>query len=100
MNHVDKYYWIIDHPKMGDENGQCTSELTPHLVNPLTNTIEDDKSLNTKYQWWVEVLYQEYNEDDNDFEYCHDWDLDTGGDSAEEAIDNLYEIVLKKFGDY
>ncbi len=100
MNHVEKYYWIIDHPRIGVEHSQCTIELAPQKVNPINDTVEKDTSLNTKYQWWVEVTHEEFDEDNNEYVYCHDWDLDTGGDTAEEAIEKLYGIVKYKFGDY
>lgn len=61
MDHVEKYYWIIDHPKLGHEHCQSLIELTPHRLNPVNNTIEEDIILNTKYQWWVELTYQELN---------------------------------------
>jgi len=98
MNHVDKYYWIIDHPELGDKSSQSSIELTPHKVNPLNETIEDDISLNTEYRWWVEVTSPEF--DGNDWEYIHHWNLDTGGKTAEEAIDKVYDLVLKHYGNY
>ncbi len=100
MNHVEKYYWIIDHPRMGAEHSQSTIELTPQKVNPFNNIIEKDTSLNTKYQWWVEVTHEDLDETTDEYVCCHDWDLDTGGDTAEEAIEKLYNIVKAKYGDY
>lgn len=97
MNHVDKYYWIIDHPNIGLPTAQGVIELYPQTVNPENNTIEQDITLNTKYQWWVEFsklncVYDEH--------LTHFWDLDCGGDTAEEAIHKLYELVLAQYGDY
>lgn len=108
MNNVDKYYWIIDHPALtGNFGSQPTIELTPHMVNPENNTIESNTLLNTKQQWWIEVNVGSKYFDPNatpyseeSFEYSHDWELDCGGDTAEEAIDKLYELVLDKHGDY
>lgn len=107
MNNVDKYYWIIDHPRLTSKYVyQASIELTPHMVNPLTNCIDlKNTRLNTKQRWWVEVssANQDYDgtaDDVMDLRYCHDWELDTGGDTAEEAIDNLYELVIKVYGKY
>lgn len=109
MNNVDKYYWIIDHPKLSNKKygTQPTIELTPHMVNPFNDTIEEDQSLNTKQQWWVEVnVANSYFDpkavfpDDKSFERSHDWELDCGGNTAEEAVDKLYELVVNKYGDY
>ncbi|AHK11288.1 hypothetical protein S14_179 [Shewanella sp. phage 1/4] len=101
MNHVDKYYWIIDHPKLTIGGGQASIELTPHMVNPDNETIEteDNKQhLNTTPRWWVEVLYEVWGK--YEIEYCHDGELDCGGETAEDAINTLYELVLTKYGDY
>ena len=100
MDHVEKYYWIIDHPKLGHKHSQATIELTPHKVNPVNETIEEDTSLNTAYRWWVETLVEDIDEDTGEWYSEHLWCLDTGGETAEEAVDNLYELVLKEYGDY
>ncbi len=59
-------------------------------VNPSTNMIDDNESENIKPVVWLECG----THDD------HDIDLDCGGDSFEEAIIELAELVEKKFGDY
>lgn len=61
-------------------------------VNPETSTleIEEDKlHLNTKTEIWLE--FGSWNEEVNSS--CHDYDLDCGGDSFEEAIINLANLV-------
>lgn len=61
-------------------------------VNPETSTleIEEDKLyLNTKTEIWLE--FGGWNEEVNSA--CHDYDLDCGGDSFEEAIINLANLV-------
>ncbi len=101
MNTCDKYYWVINHPKLTPESRQADVELTPHMVCPTDNTIKSDTSLNTKLQWWVEVCFYGYvDEYHDDLQPFHDWELDTGGDSSEEAIENLYDLVLAEYGDY
>lgn len=94
----EKYWWIESHPYYNKLTG-AKIEITPHKVNPENNTIEKDITLNTKLQWWVEVSYE--IEDDN-LGYCfaHDWKCDTGGDTIDEAISKLYDLVLKEHGDY
>jgi hypothetical protein len=103
MNHVDKYYWIVDHPSLTKFcGGQAKIELNPQCINPENNTIDLVNPLNnTKFEWWVELSYA-FSEDwmEGVWELGHDMEFDTGGDSAEEAINNLYELVLNKFGKY
>ncbi|AGH32218.1 hypothetical protein VPHG_00154 [Vibrio phage 11895-B1] len=108
MNTADKYYWITDHPALNNEWGSVvTIEMTPHMVNPETNMIDTTLELNTKLQWWIEVMVanKNFNPDvvfphEDSFEHSHDWNLDCGGDTAEEAIDTLYFLVLHNYGDY
>lgn len=57
-------------------------------VNPETNEIDDCQSKNTKVAVWLECG----TKDD------HDIDLDCGGDSFEEAIIKLAELVKMKYG--
>lgn len=96
MNHVEKYYWIIDHEGIGDIYSQGTIELTPHLVNPINGRIEGDVSLNTKYEWWAE--FSKFDKQGDDYQ-THYSELDCGGDTAEEAVGALYELVLTKYGE-
>lgn len=108
MNTADKYYWITDHPTLNNDWGSVvTIEMTPHMVNPETNMIDTTLELNTKLQWWIEVMIanKNFNPDvvfphEDSLEYSHDWNLDCGGDTAEEAIDTLYFLVLHNYGDY
>jgi len=97
MNISEKYFWIINHPDLS-KWGQAVIELTPHMVNPENNTIEEDEKLNTKLEWWVELNRQDFSEDQ--FYTFHDYEFDCGGDTAEEAIEALYKIVLEICGNY
>lgn len=97
MNHVEKYYWIINHTGIGVADMQASIELTPHMVYPETDRIEEDTSLNTKFEWWVEFCKLDEIQDDFPTHY---WELDCGGDTAEAAIDKLYELVLERYGEY
>ena len=63
-------------------------------VNPKNNTIEDDESLNTKVQVWLEAGEPfEFKEGDLGVQCYHNINYDSGGDTFEEAIDNLKEAV-------
>jgi hypothetical protein len=99
MNTSDKFFWIINHTGFGVPKSQAEIELTPQMVNPLTNSIDENRSLNTKQEWWVE-LSKLTDLGDNDIQSAHYWELDCGGDTADSAIDKLYEIVLKQYGEY
>lgn len=102
MNHVDKYYWIINHPKIGWSKTQANIELSPHMVNPKTQAIHGGKEehLNTEPQWWVEVSKFDNHNDWEEGIPTHYWELDCSGNTAEEAIDNLYNLVMEQYGDY
>lgn len=97
MKMADKFYWIMDHPKIGLKGVQATIELLPQMVNPENDTVEEDDSLNTKLQWWVTVSKRDAEVDYYD---THFDSLDTGGDTTELAIESLYKKVLNQYGDY
>ena len=84
-------------------------------VNPETNSIDDDKSLNTKTQFWLESgePYTYADEGiiltpDDDFEEVrfnsHNPAYDSGGDTFEEAIIDManrvahHQKIKKEFG--
>lgn len=97
MQMADKFYWIMDHPKIGLKGVQATIELLPQMVNPENDTVEEDDSLNTKLQWWVTVSKRDA---EGDYYDTHFDSLDTGGDTTELAIESLYKKVLNQYGDY
>lgn len=101
MNTYDKYYWVLNHVAfLNEEQMETVIEVTPHNVCPTTERVEDYKPLNTKLQYWVELLVPWFDKDHNTWHRAHEGDCDCGGWTYEEAIDNLYDLVLKKFGDY
>lgn len=99
MNIADKYYWITQHPKYVPFGRDAVIEITPHMVCPETRHIEELEIMNTKLEFWVELAIPITDEYHGDCE-MHDWELDCGGDTWEEAVENLYQRVLKKYGDY
>jgi len=100
MNIADKYYWIMNHPKYVPFGQEAVIEITPHMVCPETNRIEDLALLNTKLRFWVELMTPYEDEENNQLGYSHDWELDCGGDTWEEAVEALYLLVQEKYGDY
>lgn len=103
MNTYEKYWRIIEHPAfINDAFERVTIEIEPHMICPSTNRIENYKPLNTKLQYWVELMvpYYEENSISKQWVVSHDWELDCGGFTYEEAIDELYDLVIKKYGDY
>lgn len=74
------------------------------LVNPETKEIDDDSSLNTETNVWVEAFIPVYEDSDkfpdeitNSWWLRHDYELDTGGKTFEEAIINLARNVRDKY---
>lgn len=99
-NAADAYWWVYNHPKM--ELHGCMHpwiELTPHMVHPITKHIEDNDFKNTELNWWVEC--GPYVEDEeHGIMSSHDWELDCGGCTAEEAVWKLAQLVYEKYGDH
>lgn len=98
----DKYWWIYHHTKLQGPSWGCVwIDIQPHMVDPATRCIEDDESRNTHLEFWVECGGT-CEPDEHTPKGCtyHDWELDCGGDTWNEAIDNLYKLVLKHYGEY
>lgn len=76
-------------------NGLFMNELWIDVVkvNPITNAIDDDPSKNTKTRIWLE--HGGYDKEWGST--AHDYDLDCGGDTFEEAIINLAKLVKKYY---
>lgn len=102
MNTHDKYWFCMRHPAFINEDFvEVEILIDPHMVCPSTARVEDYAPLNTKIQYWVEFCPPYYDEDHTKkWVRSHDTDCDCGGWTYEEAIDNLYDLVLKKYGDY
>ena len=100
-NSFEAYWWVMDHPKL-TACGCFTPwiDMTPHMVNPLTNAVDDDPSLNTKQEWWIECGPYVEDEYTGNIVSCHDWQLDCGGDTIDEALLKLAYLVLAHYGDY
>lgn len=95
-NAHDAYWWIMRHKNFrGIEYVSPWIDISPHKVNPETKTVEDDTSLNTEVEWWIEG--GGHTLDDGQMVSCHDWDLDTGGSTPEEAIINFAKKVYEKY---
>lgn len=105
MNTAEKWDFITNHPQMCNNYGSSpVIEMIPVMVDPLLQCINFEEEKNSKLRWWIEISVCNPNFDiDVDpihYERFHDYRLDCGGDSAEEAIDNLYKLVLDFYGDY
>ena len=118
-NFYDAYHFLHDHPhffykgKMWDHNEPGFEDnLTIMVVkvNPENNRIEDDDSLNTKTMVWLECGgYSDITSHEMEIAdsksllsgwRTHDWDLDCGADTFEDAIMALAKDVMEKYGDY
>ena len=78
--------------EFGDNDFVNCIDIEVVKVNPDTMEISDNEDENTKVQVWLES--GSYDKDDG---YYHDLDLDCGGDTFEQAIVNLAELVYKKY---
>ncbi len=116
----EAYYWLAGHPCFWpiykSSNGLMVLpktnkgmydgvEITPHMVDPDKDEISDNEKLNTKLQYWCEVFYSTVDEQFPSVDkfrgtYCHDYKLDCGADTYDEAIILVAKKVKKFYGDY
>lgn len=80
-------------------------DIDPVLVNPLTGFIDEDDSLNTKLVVWLEGGGWYDMRDDphappcvDPWVACHDINLDCSGDTMEEALLRLADLVEEHYG--
>lgn len=102
MNTYDKYWFCKRHPAfINSDFLEVEILIDPHMVCPLTGRVENYQPLNTKIRYWVEFCPPWFDEDQTKkWVRSHDVDCDCGGWTYEEAVDNLYDLVLEKYGDY
>jgi len=119
----EAYWWLFEHPLfryLGQQDTPASFnstfpdclEIQTQKVDPNTRRIEDDKSRNTHVEVWIEVSTYGTQEDaglsdDEMLEEwfstgvpCHDYELDCGGNTFEEAIIELASLVKNRDGDY
>lgn len=106
QHNITKTYTKLDDKskEMEIDNFYKCLDIDVVKVNPFTNSIDDNESLNIKTQVWLEFggWSKKYNMP------CHDCDLDSFGDTFEEAIIELAnlvdihydEVTGKKLGDF
>lgn len=119
--------WVMKHPvwfvpvKDNRKNGfdflpgmgweECV-DIDIAFVNPITRRIDDDDSLNTQFEVWIEAGppvdisnephppppggWNKYNR----YARSHDFNLDCGGDTLQEAIMRLALLVKEHYGNY
>lgn len=120
-NFFDAWYFLKDHPaffykgKWGELNQSGFEENLDIIVvkvDPSTGETTDDANPNGKVTFWLEAGgFDDVSESEKDFfppesEYfqkgipVHDTRLDCEGNTFEEAIMALAELVMRHYGDY
>ena len=107
----EAWWWLQNHPKFYHPEFNTpgffeTLDISVQKVDPETRRIEDDKSRNTRVEIWLEAgPYHVIQGDEVDLygdgvAHSHDYDLDCGGATYEEAILKMAKLVKKHHGDY
>jgi hypothetical protein len=107
-NTCDVWWWLSNHPIFFDRYSlsmfQPCLDIEWAMVDPGSRRIEKDQSRNTHVECWLEcgpyIVKEPDKDDPTGDSVSHDWDLDCGGDTFEEALKRLAEKVLEKYGDY
>lgn len=118
----EAWHWLHEHPaffakgRLGPKypHSRFSECLNIYVVrvDPTTQCIEDDKSRNTKTEVWLKcgaiqdptpdsIKHNFATEEDLNYGHpTHDFDLDCGGDTFEEAILKLANLVVEHYGDW
>lgn len=93
-NFFDAFHFLDEHPAFVDRFQHGCLKTYVVKVNPETEAIDDNESLNTAVRVWLECGKYEAPHT------THDISLDCGAPTYEEAIIELAQLVLKEYGDY
>lgn len=94
-NFYDAFHFLNDHPIFkGNFQFGCL-DIAVVRVNPETKKIDDNRNLNTEVNIWLEC-----GPVNDEGLHTHDWQLDCGDQTFEEAIVQLANLVLKHYGSY
>lgn len=85
----EAYWWLAENHEWATRH----LDIEIVKVNPDTPRVDDDKTKNTKVEYWIESGY--FDKDFNSF--CHDTNLDCGGDSFDEALIAFRNLVEKHY---
>jgi hypothetical protein len=118
----EAWWWLYKHPaffKHGIRSGQPgffeALDVSVQKVNPKTGVIDDDPSKNTRVEIWLEVgpwgdpaseeLSKIWGDIPPDHPISHgiathDYELDCGGATYEEAIIKMATLVKEHYGTY
>ena len=96
-NRINREEYPANHVCFLEHEGAMRSgwpDITPHKVNPLTRSIEEDHSLNTELEWWYEFGPSSLE----DGHSWHDYKLDGGASSYEECAIRIARKVWYYYG--
>jgi hypothetical protein len=93
---LDTHHYFHD-PRINAPNFKEALDIEVVKVNPINGEIDDDESKNTHTNVWLEC--GNYFKEDGYEGFCHDYNLDTGAMTFEQAIINLANIVKEKYGE-
>lgn len=86
------------HPEFGKSMSAFPVSLYIMVVrvNPENDEVDDDKKMNRKTQVWIECGNWIVDAYTQEYTTCHDPELDTGGDTFEDAVISLANIVRQR----
>ncbi len=98
MDFYDSFHFLLKHPIFNNRFMEGL-DLFVVKINPKTKHMDNDSTKNIKTEIWFEAGPYLYDESLG-CKWSHDFDLDCGGYTFEEAIIKLAELVKKKYGRY
>ena len=98
----DAFWFLCEHEIFQPENNYdkdflACLDIDVQKINPKTNKIDDNEKLNTKVEVWLECGRYVIDEHFDSPIHEHDIRLDCGGNTFEEAIIGLANLVRKYY---
>jgi hypothetical protein len=97
----EAWWYLNEHPTFKvnnfEGNFQECLDIDVQKVNPHTKHVEYNEKLNTKVEVWLECGNYMFDETLERNVPCHDIRLDCGGNTFEEAIIKLANLVRKYY---
>lgn len=108
---VEAWYEINNHPYFRT-NRELNFQSPIYVIDPVLENgkgeISDNSEDNTKLRYWFEIITpfkktkeeMELEHSNQEIGWMHQWDMDDGADTYEDAILLIHQKIIEKYGPF